>query len=158
MTHEVEWVDVLESGGPGGGHVEEVAPPSGTRWWALVLLAVIAIGVVWALWPSGHAADAPDPEKVRTLAELRMCKRNLELLNCAMKKYVRDIHGGIWDHVVFDEALGRKLVADGYLTILPDDPGCGPHTFSHYQAENFEIHCIEHGSLAEITEALKIRP
>ncbi len=77
-------------------------------------------------------------------ARERACFANQKVMTHALHLYLND--NGLKAKNV-DETVFQKLVAEGYLTAIPTDPGSGKGSENHYKIKGDRVVCSQHGPL-----------
>jgi len=114
---------------------------NGRRGFTLIeLMIVIAIIGVLA------AIAVPNFRKARERANQRACYANQKTVAGALEMYNLDNNTSVT--VLGGDGVWTNLKAQGYLQTIPDDPGFGSGTHTHYvlSAEG-DIYCTSHGGI-----------
>lgn len=104
-----------------------------------------------ALAVAGAAVAIPNFVKGRDVAARTACHQNQRILQAAVEHF-RSKNKSKQKAAL--EEIVEKLVADGTLSLKPEDPGEGKDSFKNYKlADDGKVSCAKHGSETDSQEA-----
>ena len=107
-----------------------------------VMIMVAVMGIIAAI-------VVPNFVKARNQAVTRACYTNQKLLTGATEMYLLDKNKKREDVGEMTPAFIRELQAAKYLNTIPQDPGQGPGSESHYRfGPDGNVTCTIHGAIA----------
>ena len=102
-----------------------------------LMIVIAIIGVLAAI-------AVPNFRRARERANQRACYANQKTIAGAIEMYNLDYNVSITE--VTSSILKTQLKDNGYLQSVPQDPGWGPSSQSHYNLDsNGDINCTKHG-------------